>query len=172
MNLDFNKSAEVKNQNSNSVSKLKPGVHDNVFITGLVAIEPGGGKAPYIQVTFVAENGSGQHIEKLYMSENAAPYSLAKIRDLVIATGTEVPNNADVTQIANMLEGKKVALRLYGEEVRLATDNRVIIVSNLAPIPFCAPAGKADTLVFDANKGVKKLPVIVVADKSGDDLPF
>ncbi len=171
MNLDFNKSAEVKQQNSNSVSKLKPGTHDNVFITGLIAVEPAPGKSPYLEATFVAEDGSGQHKEKFYMSEAAAPYSLAKIKELIVATGAQTPTVTDVNTVSSILEGKKIALRLYGEEVRLP-DNRVVIVSNIAPTPFCAPAGKVDTLTFDSNYGVKKLATPVVPEKAKDDLPF
>jgi hypothetical protein len=174
MNLDFSKTAEVKQQNSNTVVKLKPGVHDNVFVTGVVYFTPEG-KSPYMEVTFVKEDGSGQHKEKLYMSEGAMPYSLSKIKDLLIATKQEVPTAPTVEMINTILTGKKVALRLYGEEVMIVNDGapKAVIVSKLAPTPFCAPCGETSSLSYDESRAIKKLaPTVTKTDSASDDLPF
>ncbi len=168
MNLNFNETAETKS--GDFVSKLRPGTYDDIFITGFETFEPTG-KSPYIEVTLVAENGSGQHKEKLYMSDAARPYSLAKIKELLEATYNETGTITDTGSVANALIGKKIALRLWGEEVELS-DGKVVIVAHVSAKPFCAPVGKVGTLPYDALKAIKKLPAKVAPATTDNDLPF
>jgi len=170
MNLNFNEAVEQK---EGGAVTLRPGSHDNVFITGFESNEPSG-KSPYIEITMVAEDGSGQHKGKLYMSQAAAPYSLAKIKSLMTASNVSVPDAADSSAVGQALIGKKVAIRLYGEEIKLEKENnKIIIKSQFSNFPFCAPAGSVSKLPYDATKAIKRLPESAKpVDNTGDDLPF
>lgn len=177
MNLDFNKAAEKQTQtNTSYVVKLKPGIHDHCIVTSFIYYAPVD-KAPYVEVTFAKEDGGGIFKEKFYMSEGAMPFSLLRIKELVEAMGQTVPENATVEALNEIMVGKAVALRLYGEEVIIANDGKAkaVIVSKLSPIPFCVPAGQASLLTYNENKAIKRLPVMpepVTDAGTTDDMPF
>jgi len=177
--LDFSKAAAPAVQ-TNGPSKIRPGIHENVVINGIQVIQPdgvtvtGSPKSPYMEIHFVDGVNGNEMKEKLYMSSSALPYTLAKLSELITATGQQVPEEASVENIQALLLGRSIALRTNGEEVRL-NDGKVIITTTLSSSPFCAPAGKGvATLRWDETKNIKRLPVTAATASTQPmgDLPF
>lgn len=175
MDLSFE---NVKESKSNFPTRLAPGKHDTE-IAGIKDTKPDDpNRSPYIEWCFL--NDDGEHRERFYMSEAAAPISLGKMKHLALQCVTEKQLNkcANTSDMERLLTGKKVRIKLCGEEIQGEKSN--FIKSKFGWPPFAEKISIAEeksTLKFNESVDVKRLEAITEATTSNntggdDDLPF
>lgn len=171
MKLDFSEKVE-----SNYPERLPYGIHD-VVITGLVYQTPEG-KNPYIELGFA--NDFGEHKEILSVSDKAFVYSMDKLEKLGLAAGitrAEIEKCTEVAQLSKLVIGKKVRVKLQGEEKQ--GQNGAYVRAKIGFGKWVVPAGSAG-LTFKENprgekgdiKWLEGVNAGVASSKPESDLPF
>lgn len=184
MQLDLN--VQLENQFE---EKLTPGIH--VVDINNVEEKESGGK-DYIEVEFV--NTNGKHTERLYVTDNAKDYTMYKLQQICLASGYSMDQIAmikNMKQLGKALTGKKIALKLSGQEKEFTKDGSTsrFIIAYVGLGKFCTSIEAKDSLVFKTNnrgeKGdIKYLPdspkqtevktteAAKASSDNEDDLPF
>ena len=109
----------VENADQVSTGKqiMRPGIHENVTVTGVADTVTPNGKAE-ITISFMAEDGVTTFDAKCSMEGGAVPYTLRKIKHLLTKYATEEDANKmdTVDKINAFLTGKKYRMKFNGEE--------------------------------------------------------
>lgn len=172
MELDFNKVPEKTNDKPDY---LKYGIHD-VTISGLIEQHPDG-KTPYIECTIL--NDLGQHTEYMHISQAAMPYTMEKLQKISLAAGIakdQISACKKVEQLDKLIAGKKVRIKLAGEEVE--GQNGRFVKTKFAFGKFVVPVGTGGLKFTENSKGekgdIKWLDgdATIKAKGTKDDLPF
>ena len=185
--------------NSNEVVEvsntyIKPGVHENVEVTGISTGEAKSG-TPYVQIDFKTPDGLTLE-EKLYFSKDGTKYSLRKIIHLFTqhmeravvdkADSTAKTIGQYATNLYNLIKGKKTRIKFVGEEIEGTEGKQNWIKARLGFSPFAEPmtVSKTDSkLIYNPDNAydLKKLDTSSTEDlmkhKSSvlnmvDELPF
>lgn len=175
MDLSFE---NVKEAKSNFPTRLAPGLHD-VEISGIKDTKPDDpNRSPFIEWTLL--NDDGEHKERFYMSEAAAPISLSKMKHIALQCVTEKQLNkcSNTSDMERVLTGKKVRIKLCGEEIQGEKSN--FIKSKFGWPPFAEKITideSKSTLKFNETIDVKRLESFAEATTNNgsggdDDLPF
>lgn len=177
MEYDFENTEE---STSNFPTRLDPGILE-VEVSGIKDVIPDDpNKSPYVQWSFV--NDEGEHEERLYTSEAAVKHTMSKMKHLSL----QMISNEDLNAVKNTsgleraLQGKKVRIKLSGEEVQ--GQNGAFIKARLGWPPCAENVGvdiKDSKLKFSESKDVKMLtnkpstaPLENQTSEAKDDLPF
>ncbi len=166
--MEFNVE-EKKEVSYDGPKKLKPGV-SAVTITGVADGVNKNGK-PYIAVGFVDNEGGG-HTADLYMTEAAMPFSTQKLQRIAKAVGQDLVGNSNTEALNKMLTGKRGFIKLKGKEAIIQSGEfagKKIVVAEYAAF---VGEDKPDTLTFNPDTDIERLPETGIAEKATNDLPF
>jgi len=180
--LNFGSEQADKQSTGNTKRTIKPGVHENVTITGVEqALTPNGKKVA--KVSFLAEDGSEATAE-WSLEGGAVPYTTRKLKHLVtkVVDANQVKDSTTIDEIAKQITGAKLRIKFTGEEYVSNRDNQVRVktvigLPNFAENMFI-PA-KDTRLNYDPNNqyDLKKVNQATVAANTSNtavasDLPF
>lgn len=176
--------AGVKSENGPKV--IKPGIHENTLITGVVEGTTKNGKKT-INIGFQTPDGATFTAE-CSMEGNAPQYTLSKLKHMMTKLVSEdvVDTLTTVEQVNKTLINKRLRMKFTGEEY-LNKEGQVRIKTTLGLPEFAESMNvpKVDSgLIFDSsrNSDIKRLQINsstgnpstspAVAPAGSDDLPF
>ena len=159
---------------------IKPGIGEYKIVGVKLYSSPTGTQGITLQIESapMAElDGKPQTGEfTMYMSERAQKYTLSQIADIGKACGTpkeemdklSAPDVASyIGMITPIITGKTLRWKFRGEEILSQTNGNKWRKATLPSFKFVESLSVPNTLVFDEDKDIKKLPM---ADLEGGDL--
>lgn len=190
MSLDFTQ-VKVEEQKENqfpTVKRLKPGIHENVTVTGVnESLTPRGKKQ--ITIDFLGEDNESIFTANSSMEGGAVPYTLSKLKQILVqaVTEEEADKITSVEQMNQAITGKKFRLKVAGEE--FVNQQSTISVKPVLPLKYfveSAALPKSDSrLRFNEVKDIKKAlqatdgftgqavtPEFIAPKAAPSDMPF
>jgi hypothetical protein len=181
--LNFGSEQADKQSTGNTKRTIKPGVHENVTITGVEQnLTPNGKKV--VKVSFLAEDGAEATAE-WSLEGGAVPYTTRKLKHLVtkVVDAGQVKDTTTIDEVAKQVTGAKLRIKFSGEEYVSNRDGQVRVKS-VVGLPNFAESmvipAKDTRLAYDPNNqyDLKKVNQATVAANNtsnkavSSDLPF